>query len=212
MSGPGEGAVAPDFAVRQIVWMKQEGLWETASPHERALFEKALGSWKKQEIADSQWREEGLAVLVWSVSSGADFPPYDQLASESSVIELVPKPWDAKTFVTHARLRDPLEISRARDTAELWLWRARTTQLQNEHTTLPKGMSLKSIISTAAKAAQADGLFTAIEDDFPALGRSYAKLSDKEWHTLRSIATERLYALNWLSGYSADWDNVPTDT
>ncbi len=93
-----------------------------------------------------------------------------------------------------------------------WLWRARTTQLQREHSEPPKGMTYESIIAETAKKAQEDGLFTAIDGDFPALHRAYAKLSEREWETMRSIATERLYALNWLCRDAEDWDEVSTDT
>lgn len=64
---------------------------------------------------------------------------------------------------------------------------------------------------TVEKAA-ADNLFKPIGNDFPALGKPYSQLTEAEWQTMRSIATERLYALDWLCGYSADWDNVRTST
>lgn len=206
------GPVAPDFVANQVAWMKSEGLWEAASVHERALLQKPLGKWERQEVADGQWREEDLLVLMWALQPGTDLPPYDQMMSESDFDRLVPAPSAAQAFIAKAKLRDVQEISKARDVAELWLWRARTTQLQRDHVTPPKGMTFEEIIRTAAAHAEKDRLFTAIDHDFPALGRSYAKLSETQWYTMRSIATERLYVLNWLCGYSKDWDAVPTDT
>jgi hypothetical protein len=35
---------------------------------------------------------------------------------------------------------------------------------------------------------------------------------DSEWSEMTSIARERQYGLNWMCGYSSDWDDVPTDT
>ena len=206
------GPVAQDFAVSQLAWMKREGLWEAASAHERILLEKPLGTWERQEVADGQWREEGLLALLWALWPGTDLLPYDQIVSESELTKLIPHPNATQAFVAKAKLRDFREISRARDVAELWLWRARTTQIQRDHVKPPKGRTFEEIIRTAATQAEKDGLFTAIDRDFPALGRSYAKLSETQWYTMRSIATERLYALNWLCGYSDDWDHVPTDT
>jgi len=206
------GPVAQDFADSQLAWMKREGLLEAASVHERLLLEKPLGTWERQEVADGQWREEGLLVLMWALRPGTDLLPYDQIVSESELTKLVPHPSAAQAFIAKAKLRDFREISKARDVAELWLWRARTTQIQRDHVKLPKGRTFEEIIRTAATQAEKDGLFMSIDHDFPALGRSYAKLSETQWYTMRSIATERLYALNWLCGYSDDWDHVPTDT
>ena len=90
--------------------------------------------------------------------------------------------------------------------------RARTSQLQREHCKPPEGPNLERIIALAAKKGQEDGLFKAIDNDFPALRKSYAKLSLEEWERMRSIATERLYGLNWLCGHAEDWDQVPTET
>ena len=209
--GRGVDIVTPeqDFAVRHVHLLKQEGLWEAASVRERALFEKPLGSWQRQEIVDGSWRQEALGVLIWALGSSTDLPPYDH---ETNAMEMATASREAQPFIAHAKLRDFREIDKARDVAELWLWRARTTQLRDKQVTPPKGMTFEGIIAQAAKAGERDGLFTAIDDDFPALGRSYAKLSKTEWYTMHSIASERLCALNWLCGYSDDWDNVPLGT
>jgi hypothetical protein len=208
--------VGPDLAVLRVQRMKQEGLWEAWSVREQALLEKPLGSWQKQELIDSSWRVEDIGVLIWALESSADFPPYDRLAHETNleanITKLVLDPPDAQPFIAHAKLRDVREIRKARDVAELWLWRARTTELQKKHVAPPEGMTFEGIIAEAARAGERDGLFKPIDNDFPALGRSYAKLSEIDWYRMRSIAWERLYALNWLCRYSDDWDHVPTDT
>ena len=110
-----------------------------------------------------------------------------------------------------ARLRSESEIGAARETAEAWLWRARTTFIQKNPEKYPPldGWTYEEIIGAAAKNLQEKGLFKAIRNDFPAVGKSYAELSDEEWQTLRSIAGERLYGLNWICGYAEDWDRVP---
>ena len=60
--------------------------------------------------------------------------------------------------------------------------------------------------------ANQEGHFEPIDDDSPAFGKTYRDLTDDEWSTMHSIATERLYALNWLCGYAANWDDVRCDT
>ncbi len=208
----GDKSPPSDFDSRQNTWLQQEGLWSSCSAEERMLFQKHLGTWSPQEIADGQWREESLGVLLWALDASRPLPPYDVPAVHTDVLLNVPTPDAAQTFVGRAKLRDTKEISKQRDIAELWLWRARTTQLQQDGTEIPKGMSLEEIIAKTAEKAAADHLFQPLENDFPALGKSYSKLTKAEWETMRSIATERLYALNWLCGTAADWDSVETGT
>jgi hypothetical protein len=70
-----DSTIDSDLVAKQETWMKQKGLWDAASPLERVLMEKPLGSWTRQEVADSQWGEEALAVLLWALKPGADLPP-----------------------------------------------------------------------------------------------------------------------------------------
>jgi len=200
------------LAQSQREWLEGKGLWEVASERERQLFRKSMGTWAVQDIADGQWREESMMVLLWAMQAGSNLPPYDTVASESELTNSVPTPDQVDRFIAGATLRSQAEIQKARDIAEFWLWRARTTQLEKEGTKLPKNMTFEQIIHKSAKKGEEDGLFKAIDGDFPAFGKAYAKLSDDEWHQVMSIAMERLYALNWLCGYATDWDKVPTET
>ena len=111
--------------------------------------------------------------------------------------------------------RRPLRTSvRGGGAAENWLWRARTTQIQKEPDKYPppSGWTYEKIISMAAEHWEKEGLFKAVRGDYPARGKAYSDLTDKEWQELRSIANERLYGLNWLCKQAANWDLVPTET
>lgn len=200
------------FQKKQREFLQENGLWDALSSRERTLLEKPYGSWSTQEIADGQWRAEALGIMLWALNQIHDIPPYDKESSAEGVMNALPSPGSSRQFVSSAALRNENEIREARNVAELWLWRARTTQLQLSGASPPDGWTFEKIISTAAEAAQHKKLFTPIEHDFPALNKAYSKLSDEEWHTLRSIAQERLYALNWLCKYADDWDAVPTGT
>jgi hypothetical protein len=204
------------FQTNQRRWMQTQGLWNALSSRERTLLEKPLGTWSTQEVANGQWRGEALGVLLWALKPNGNLPPYDY--PNANVMDSLPPPSDSARFVRNAKLRDAAEIIKARSVAELWLWRARTTQLQSDDMTLPGGVDLpegwtfEKIIATAAEKAHGHKLFVPIDHDFPALNKAYAKLSEEEWCTMRSIAQERLYALNWLCKYAEDWDAVPTGT
>jgi hypothetical protein len=83
-----------------------------------------------QEIADGQWRAEALSVRLWALKQTQDIPAYDTQAPIASVMGLLPSPGSSVRFVSKAALRGENAILEARNVAELWLWLARTTQLQ----------------------------------------------------------------------------------
>jgi hypothetical protein len=180
-------------------------LTKQCSAVERSALGSKLGGWKPQQIVDASWRIESAAVIAWALGYSAQLPDYDQQATPKEVFaHLGDKP----------RLRSAAAISGARDTAELWHWRARTTQLQRSgrNPPLPPGYTLPRIIAETAELAQKRGLFHSKGGDFPAFGKPYRDLNDEELSLATSIAMERQRALNWLCGYSDDWDHVPTDT
>ena len=193
---------------------KSDGLWKSLSRQETALLEKPMGGWTEQEITDGSWWAEALAVIEWALGEIDQIPPYDKEVDREAFSSKLKKIESYTRYVADAKLRPDAEIAKARDVAEFWLWRARTGQIQKDPKKypLPKDVTLEEIISKAAAKGEEDGLFKAIENDFPAFGKPFAKLSDDELWTMQSIAAERLYGLNWLCGYSEDWDEVPTDT
>jgi hypothetical protein len=197
-------------------WLDGEGLLPTLSADERRLLELPLGDWGKQDAIDTSWRNECIAVLSWALGLAPTFPPYDtQMSLETAATDL-PVLLPSAAFRRDARLRPEDELKTGRTTAELWLWRSRTWRLMNESQVepaeLPEGMTFEKIIEMTAQKAGEEGMFQPVENDFPALGKAYARLTEEEHSTLASIATERLYAFNWLCGYATDWDAVPTNT
>jgi len=193
-------------------YLKAWGLWESLSRKEKALLEKEFGDWSQKEITDASWRADSLLVIEWALGLQEEIAPYDQQAGEK-VEEILPTK-QPKEFIARARLKPDTEIAEARDIAELWLWRARTTQIQKspDQYPPPRGSTYEMIIQKTVEKAEADGLFKSIGQDFPAFGKSYKSLTEEELSQAMSIASERLYALNWLCGYAQDWDTVPTDT
>lgn len=194
-------------------WLREEGLWDSLSRKERKLMTADCGKWSPQNAMDASWRREAAGVIAWSVGLLPALPAWDTQIDEDLAKAIG---FQAPLASTLGRIlpRPEDEIRKARDIAERWLWRARTTQLMKERpdTPMPKGMTFGKIIRMAAEKCAEDGLFEPIRGDFPAMGKAYHELTDDEWNTMCSIATERLYALNWLCSYSADWDNVRCDT
>jgi hypothetical protein len=98
-------------------WMKHAGLWDAASTRERILLEKPLGSWSRQEIADGQWREESLTVLLWALRPDMTMPSYDEQAFQSEVMSQSLTRWT----VRHLSLTQNFEIRRISPGHAMWL-------------------------------------------------------------------------------------------
>ena len=156
-------------------------------------------------VVDAVWRGEGLGTLLWGLQL-SELPPYDQ-------------PFDPDALVgaslEEARLRDAEEIELERESARLWLWRARTTDLQaTGDVELPERYaSFDQLIAATAMRGFEQGLLPApMRGDFRAYGKVYRHLAPEQQAEAHSIALERQHALNWLAGLGGSWDDVPLDT
>ena len=188
-----------------ISFLRESGLWEFLSDEEILAFETPLGEWKDSQYTDVVWRIESLAVITWSLGLIRQLPSFDE-PFESEALEDVLDIDNWVELVSQASLRDQGEIERFRDAAALWDWRAQVG-------TPPYESSEDEVqITEETKLAQEAGLVSNLaQGDLVALGRPYRDLSEDELEEMASIALERHHALNWLCGYSDDWDNVPTD-
>lgn len=201
-------------AKRINAWLKDEGLWVAVSEREKVSLKKRPGAWSARELKDWGWRMEAFCVLAWALGLVSKIAPYDVQQDTQASFKQVPLLRPVRRFVSRAKLRPEVKVRAAREIAENWLWRARTTMIrkQPEKYPPPPGWTYEKIIKAAATHWEKQGLFKAIKGDYPALGKSYARLTEDEWQSCLSIATERLYGLNWLCGYASDWDFVPTGT
>jgi hypothetical protein len=202
---------AARYAAESHRWLRRENLADSLSGAERALVAKSPADWSEKESIDADWRNESLGALLWAISAVGDMPPYDERFQDlpSRVPLLAP----TAGFRRAASLRPPDELERAREIAELWHRRSRTTQPRSEGGPQAAGSELDAIACQSAALAHAAGSIPEpIDGDFPAYGKAYRDLAAGECSEAGSIARERHYALNWLSGSSSDWDSVPTGT
>jgi hypothetical protein len=156
-------------------------------------------------VVDAVWRGEGLGTLLWALQL-AELPAYDTPFDPDALLEAT---------LEEARLRDAEEIELERESARLWLWRARTTELQAAgDVELPERFaSFDQLIAATAMRGFEQGLLPApIRGDFRAYGKVYRHLAPEQQAEAHSIALERQHALNWLAGLGDSWDGVPLDT
>ena len=156
-------------------------------------------------VVDAVWRGEGLGTLLWGLQL-AELPPYDQPFDPDALVE---------ASLEEARLRNADEIELERESARLWLWRARTTDLQaTGDVELPERFaSFDQLIAATAMRGFEQGLLPApMRGDFRAYGKVYRHLAPEQQAEAHSIALERQHALNWLAGLGDSWDDTPLDT
>jgi hypothetical protein len=198
-------------------WIAREGLTAGLSPKERLLMNVAAGGWSKRDALDASWRREALMVLLWGLRIVELMPAPD---AQIDIIDLLQSAWllrETDKLRTDARIRPTQDITKARNIAEFWLWRVRTTKLQHTPDSLTDPRTTKekldAIVAHAAQTGERDGLFTSIGGDFPAFGKAFRELNQSEWSLIHSICTERSYGLNWLCDVDGvEWDDVETST
>jgi hypothetical protein len=156
-------------------------------------------------VVDAVWRGEALGTLLWALQL-LELPAYDQPFEAEQV---------AAVELDEADLRDAEELELERDSARLWLWRARTTDLRQTGALQlpPRYSSFDQLIAATAMRGHDEGLLPApIRGDFCAYGKVYRHLTPEQHAEAHSIAAERHHALNWLAGEGTNWDDVPLDT
>ncbi len=157
-------------------------------------------------VIDAVWRGEALGTLLWALQL-AELPPYDRPFDPEEVVATDPD---------GAELRDAEEIALARESARLWHWRARTTEVARTGVgvDLPERYaSFDQLIAATAMRGYEQGLLPApMRGDFRAYGKVYRHLDEEQQTEAHGIALERHHALNWLVGEGTSWDDVPLDT
>ena len=160
---------------------------------------------REPAVVDAIWRGEALGTLLWSLHL-LELPPYDRPFDTDEVVEANP---------AAGELRDPDELELERDSARLWHWRARTTDLrQTGALQLPaRYSSFDQLIAATAMRGYEQGLLPPpLRGDFRAYGKVYRHLDPGQAAEAHSLAAERHHALNWLAGEGTSWNDVPLDT
>jgi hypothetical protein len=200
------------MATQLNIWLADEGLISSQSTMEKPLVSKALGTWSRRETIDAAWRANSLGVILWALSQFEELPEWDMQFTPQETIKPLNLFAPTKTFLNKACLRPEAEVEKARDLAELWHWRARVWRTQQQGPLSKSGADLqKAVSAAAAEAFEKNHIPDLIDGDFPMFGKAYSALTPEEHAEANSISIERHYALNWLCGYSEDWDAVPIE-
>jgi hypothetical protein len=209
--------VGADEGVKLYQIARQIGVHNAFSPKEKIFLNDANAGNNQQCLTNASWRLEALGTILWALKLIPWLPPYDE-QFDGKVMGKIPGNSEIAEFILTTSLRPIDELNKARNRAELWHWRSRTRELIEEKrpfpAEIPQFKSYDEIVRFSAKAANEKDSLEIIDEDFAAIGKAYRDLTDEEWSSIRSIAFERHFALNWLCGYAPDnrWDETPTDT
>jgi len=196
--------------------LRKSGAWELMTDEEVKFFSTHPLDLTQQQLVNASWRMESVMTLMWALGIIPELLPFDQQA-KPELMKQIPHQDISNSFIS-AQLLDEKTIEKGRTLAELWHWRSRTRELVEEKrpfpADIPQFKSYDEIVRFSAKAANKKDSLGILEEDFAAMGKAYRDLTDEEWSSVRSIAYERHFALNWLCGYAPGnrWDETPTDT
>jgi hypothetical protein len=182
------------------------------SPLERSL----LASIESQSVDEKMvlgilWQMEELAALGWAATKLPNLPDPWQQVEVAELMASIPAPWDELDhfFASH-RMRPEVEIAAARETAELWAWRAALeSDLQSAGGR--ERSELLTILREATTEAAHAGLIRSSEGDFSVRSHPFSQTDSETQATIAEVSTQRLWALNWLCGFGSSWDDVPLD-
>lgn len=197
-----------EAAVRWPAFVRWMNTWQvTPSPGEEDQLAQPPGSWMAETVLQASWRNESLAVLLWTLAL--------QSLSAWDTPAVAPPPQITRRilggdggFAGFGRIRPDAEIGALLERAELWHWRSRTTELVANGARPPRPVA--EILADAAAVAPPE--VPTRDGDLVAFGKPYRDLAHDEWQLARSIAIERHLALSWVTTDDVDWDQVRTDT
>lgn len=160
------------------------------------------GEWKEQEAINDCWDQEAAVSLGWALGLLDEYPAWDQPGEMPVDFFEYPAP---ESWRPDLSLRSPEEIENQAMIVETHYWRIRVPDRKPSGTEYGRKLMGRAAALGHVRLAEDGDL--ALSD-----GSSFKGLSEEDLDTLRSVQTERLQGLNWLSGHDEDWDNVTSDT
>jgi hypothetical protein len=193
-------------------WLRDEGIAESAANYELDFIDAPVGAVGEADAALASWESESLVAVAWAAGLIPELPGYASPADPALILSLVPDAWD-KTAAFRAELSplDDQTVASARESAELWYWRAGVEAMARSASRSESAHLRKIAAETAAEAKAAGLLADTAKGDFAIGGNPISRIDDDALDILASIAERRLRALNWCSGFGESWADAPLD-
>ncbi|MDG2531627.1 DUF4272 domain-containing protein [Caulobacter endophyticus] len=118
-------------------WLKETGVSADLSPSEDRFL--ATSTPPRQQLIDSGWLSERLAVLCWALGEVSELPPSDQQYDPAVFQDLLPPFADVDTasFIANAKLRSDEALITKADELLGHHWEARNAKLTGMAPAIP---------------------------------------------------------------------------
>jgi hypothetical protein len=174
---------------------------EEATLDEHMLLTMPSGSWDAETVERVSWEREALGVLGWALGWVDSIPPYDVGFRTDQVLAAFAAHGSAAEV---AYARPESAVRAARDLAEAWHWRVRTTAFEDEMRA--EGMDPVEVVRDAAGYLRDNAGLATLDGDYAAYGKPFRDLDPSEFDTVVAITLQRHGALNWVCGIADTWD------
>lgn len=196
--------------IDEVATWIQDVAYDELTPREIGLVGKSVEPWTERELIDGSWSFQAAGCICWALGLCEWKPITESFDAEDVSVQLLGTPLDEILGAASPRTRTEIELMNSVTCA--WLWRCR-----QEDSFAGKGLfekrAVRKHVTEFLVELGKSGLFDPpAAGDFNVNGSPYRKLEESEKNQIRSRATERLRALNWLIGQEAEYEQVTCDT
>lgn len=200
----GQGERLPD-PKDLLAWVSR--LAPEADASEIANHALPVGEWPDQLTMNGTWAKLSGTTIEWALGLKDDFGEWDEPEWWSDAVhDDFPGFPDPAQWRHDLRLRSWEELERQAMIMETCLWRLRQGPQ-------PDPDAAEYVKKLLARSAAIGHVRLAPDGDLRCSdGRSLADQSDEEAQEILSIVTERLHALNWLTGQEEHYGDITCNT
>ncbi len=195
-----------------IAWLADQELESELAPEEREYLENQIDRSSSTQSADRIVPIAAITSLGWYLGLVPDLPDLLSVEPQQLLIDQIPAPWDSiQPWLVGLSTRSLDELARQREFAEIWVWRSEIEEQRQRSTGSALAEIAAAIHETAVETVNAGLISRHSHGDLLIAGTPFSQLSREEQEAVAIEATDRLHALNWLSGYGESWSDVPLD-
>jgi hypothetical protein len=209
----GQSDQDPDEALFDL----RASLMVSGADQELTASERAFISSPEARIAENEgydfvWDIEALSAILAATGLIDALPPPPRLSDVRAITTLFEaQETDTRKLVSTMSLPDDESAARARELAELWVWRA-SIERELRDAAATEQEALRADIREVAFEANDAGLIEASPaGDFAVDQQAIGEWSDDELAEFELASGTRLRAMNWLCGFGESWEDTPID-
>ena len=195
----------PAYDINDLrAWLSSLDIAEEVEPREQRIIETPAQQLAQQDLIDSIWTLEGLAVIAWALGL-LDLPPYDRLVETDELLT-------ALAFLDYSRSRDIITKAALRPVDDLERF---NRQIFAYHWRMVDYRVNRTTIDFARVQFGPEPLdvsWALVNGDLALQGVEIVEAEPELFARMSSVAMERHKASNWLCGHARVYSETPIDT